>query len=267
MSDSRIESQGFMVRLDDLRRREHPHLHRRLLGCLYKGLLQGYRNFSGRHDSPRAPQSCYAFLLGRKNEMKSSSIPFIEQAAWKDAFRLTVRFDNGVTKTINLRSDAAERNIQSLLDPEYFKRFTIASSRDSLLWPNGESYSAEMLYDLGIRCRMEMEEPAVEWYLSYFDEHLEGVEILFAKSCTLKSSVYQIPLFILFSQHGRLYRVDDEIIDWCDPTCGAGWERIRRETTGEELLDAIEHGGLGIVEEQDVFRSELRAFLEKIREP
>ncbi len=187
---------------------------------------------------------------------------FIEQATWKDGYRLIVRFDNGVTKTVNLEPDEAYLNFKSLLDPEYLKQFAIDPHKGALIWPNGERYTADKLYETGIRCRIDFDEPTVEWYLSRFDDHLDGVEVLFGKSCELKSDAYTVPLFILFSQNGRLYKIVDEIIDWCDPACGAGWEQIRRETSKEELLHAIDHEGLGVIEGEDCFGTELRSFLE-----
>ncbi|HIJ95963.1 MAG TPA: DUF2442 domain-containing protein [Desulfuromonadales bacterium] len=180
---------------------------------------------------------------------------FIEQATWKDGYRLLVRFDNGVTKTINLESEIG------FFDLEYFNTFVIDQQKGSLIWAGGERYTADKLYESGIRCRMDFDEPTIEWYLSCFDDHLDGAEVLFASCCVRESDHHLEPIFILMSQHGRLYKVDDEIIDGCDPACGAGWEQIRRETSKEELLQAIEHEGLGIIEGKDQFAERLHQFL------
>lgn len=186
---------------------------------------------------------------------------FIIKAIWKEKFRLVVHFDNGITKTVNLDSDAAYPVFKGKLELEYLKQFSIAPLNGSLTWPNGERYTAQQLYEIGLRCRMDFDEPAVEWYLSCFDEHLGGAEIIFAKSCQLKKDYYRIPLFILFSQNSSLYKVEDEIIDWCDPTCGAGWENIRKNINRKELLYDVEHNGLGMIEGVDSFAEELRQFL------
>ena len=186
---------------------------------------------------------------------------FKKKAEWKDTFRLVIHFDNGINKTVNLGSLGDYSVFKGVPDLEYFKQFSIAPLNGSLIWPNGERYTAQRLYEIGIRCQMDFDDHSVEWYLSCFDEYLGGAEILFAKSCQLKSDGYRIPLFILFSQNGSLYKVEDEIIDGCDPTCCLGWEDIRKKTSKKELLQAIENGGLGIIEGDDHFAEELRQFL------
>lgn len=179
---------------------------------------------------------------------------FIEQAVWKESYRLSVRFDNGITKTVNLES-AIE-----FFDQEYFRTCTIDPYKGSMIWPGGERYTADKLYEAGIRCRMDFDEPTIEWYLSCFDEHLDGAEVLFAASCVRESDHHWEPVFILISQHGRLYKVEDEIVDGCDPSYIC-WDTLCQKTCKESLLYAIEHEGLGIIEGKDQFAESLRQFL------
>ena len=191
------------------------------------------------------------------------TLRFIEEAHWKKDYRLTIRFDDGVTKTVNLCDDIVCHDRRNLSDLDYFKSFSIDPHKGSLFWPNGERYVAQQLYELGIRCKMDFDEPAAEWYLSCFDDHLDGAEVLYATSFVPENCIYREPLFILFSKDDRLYYVLDEIIDGCDPACGAGWEEIRQETSTEKLFQALDHDGLGMSDGKDIFSSELRTFLEQ----
>jgi len=184
---------------------------------------------------------------------------FIKRAVWKEQFRIVIHFDSGVSKTVNLDHDIRIRDYRTLQEPEYFRQFSIAPLNGSLIWPNGERYTGQRLYEIGIRCQMDFYNHPVEWYLSCFDEYLDKATILFARN--IDNDYYIIPLFILFSQNGCLYKVEDEIIDWCDPTCCMGWEDIRKKTSKKELLYDIEHNGLGIIDGVDYFAEELQQFL------
>lgn len=180
----------------------------------------------------------------------------IIQAAGKDRSRLAVSFDNGVTKIVNL---AASSTNAKRPDDSTIQSFKISERAASLLWPDDTQYGAQELYNMGIRCRMDFEEPVVEWYLSRFDLYLEGATVLFANSH--ETDAYHIRLFILFEQNGKWFRVDDVIIDWCDPTSCARWANLIRETNRQKLLDDIKTNGLGCPVGQDIFASDLKAFL------
>lgn len=180
----------------------------------------------------------------------------IIQAAGKDRSRLAVSFDNGVTKIVNLATSSTHAQRP---DGSTIQSFKISERAASLLLPDGTQYGAQELYNMGIRCRMDFEEPVVEWYLSCFDIHLEGATILFAKS--YEEDGYQVPLFILLEQNGKWFCVDDVIIDGCDPASCARWANLIRETNRQKLLDDIKTNGLGCPVGQDIFTSDLKAFL------
>lgn len=182
----------------------------------------------------------------------------ITHAAWKDNLRLIVTFDNGVTKIVNLATNSSHAKMP---DDDSVQSFKISERAASLVWQCGAQFGAQELYNMGIRCRMDFADPVVEWYLSCFDAHLDGATILFANSHTDESDPHQVPLFILYEQHGKWFRVDDIIIDSCDPACGAGWKSFVRETSREKLLREIDQFGLGNYDGQNVFANRLRTFL------
>lgn len=98
-----------------------------------------------------------------------------------------------------------------------------------------------------------------EWYLGYFNEHLVGANVLYEREDDY--DVYFANLFILLEQNGTWYRVDDVVIDACDPRVDTSWHRVCQKTSQEELLYAIDYEGLGIVNGKPCFGAELRSFL------
>lgn len=75
----------------------------------------------------------------------------VTQAHLSGPYSLSLTFDNGVSKRINLRSELYGRVFEPLSDPEYFAQFHIENG--TVVWPNGSDFAPDFLYNL---------EPAVE---------------------------------------------------------------------------------------------------------
>ena len=73
-----------------------------------------------------------------------SSIPFVTDALYRGDFRIYLRFDDGLAKTIDFRPMLRGPIFEPLLDPRVFQIFTIDGG--TVAWPNGADIAPETLH-------------------------------------------------------------------------------------------------------------------------
>jgi hypothetical protein len=59
---------------------------------------------------------------------------------------LELRFDDGLTKRINLRRELYGPIFEPLRDPAYFARVAVDPSLGTVVWPNGADFAPDFLY-------------------------------------------------------------------------------------------------------------------------
>jgi hypothetical protein len=73
-----------------------------------------------------------------------SSIPFVTDALYRGDFRIHLRFDDGLAKTVDFRPMLRGPIFEPLLDPRVFRDFTIEGG--TVAWPNGADIAPETLH-------------------------------------------------------------------------------------------------------------------------
>lgn len=63
-------------------------------------------------------------------------------------YRLNVRFNDGMQKSVDLTPLLTGPVFQPLKDPEYFARVVVDAEAGTVVWPNGADLAPEALYDL-----------------------------------------------------------------------------------------------------------------------
>ncbi len=63
--------------------------------------------------------------------------------------KIKVRFEYGQTKLVDLGSHLDGPIFDPLRDPAYFRRFTVNSEIDTVVWPNNADFSPDFLYEIG----------------------------------------------------------------------------------------------------------------------
>lgn len=61
-----------------------------------------------------------------------------------DAYRVRLRFSDGVEKVVDLEPKLRGEIFQPLRDPEYFRRVRVENG--TIRWPNGADFDPEVLY-------------------------------------------------------------------------------------------------------------------------
>jgi Protein of unknown function (DUF2442) len=61
-------------------------------------------------------------------------------------FFLTVRFDDGTEKTLDLGPLLSGEVFEPLRDPAYFALVTVDEELGTVVWPNGADFAPEFLY-------------------------------------------------------------------------------------------------------------------------
>lgn len=80
---------------------------------------------------------------------------FIKEIINKEPYKLTLRFNTGEIKTINLeekiisRSKTENSKYKALLDPEYFNNVKLQPEWETIYWDNGLDFCPDVLYDMG----------------------------------------------------------------------------------------------------------------------
>lgn len=72
----------------------------------------------------------------------------IKKAEYMDGYRLRLFFDNGEVRIVDLESSLSGSVFQPLIDPDYFRRFTIPFN--TVQWENGADFAPEYLYEISV---------------------------------------------------------------------------------------------------------------------
>ncbi len=73
----------------------------------------------------------------------------VVDATYLDGYRLSVRFDDGSAKIVDLSPHLDGPNCEPLRDLTYFKSFKVDHDVDTIVWENGADFAPEFLYEIG----------------------------------------------------------------------------------------------------------------------
>jgi hypothetical protein len=68
-------------------------------------------------------------------------------ATYLEDYRIRLEFNNGTTKTIDLKNELNGSVYEPLRQVDYFRKFQI--KYNTIEWPNGADYAPEYLYNIG----------------------------------------------------------------------------------------------------------------------
>lgn len=71
----------------------------------------------------------------------------ITNAKYLNGFRISLEFNNGESKTVDLMDELDGEVFQPLKDIEYFKDFSV--KYNTIEWKNGADFAPEYLYAIG----------------------------------------------------------------------------------------------------------------------
>jgi hypothetical protein len=71
----------------------------------------------------------------------------VSKALYLDGYRISLTFNNGKTKTVDLRSELNGTVYEPLRQLDYFKNFQV--KYNTIEWANGADYAPEYLYEIG----------------------------------------------------------------------------------------------------------------------
>jgi hypothetical protein len=72
----------------------------------------------------------------------------VSKAVYLDNYRISLTFNNGVTKTVDLQSELNGTVYEPLRQLENFKKFQV--KYNTVEWANGADYAPEYLYEIGM---------------------------------------------------------------------------------------------------------------------
>ncbi len=70
-----------------------------------------------------------------------------------EAYKLSVAFNDGVVKEVDLQNELYGEVFEPLKDPAYFRQVAVNPETNTIEWPNGADYAPEYLYRLGAAMR------------------------------------------------------------------------------------------------------------------
>ncbi len=73
----------------------------------------------------------------------------VDQAEYLSEYKLRLRFNNGVTKEVDLKKELTGPIFQPLQDPAFFRQVYVNEETNTIEWPNGADFAPEFLYKLG----------------------------------------------------------------------------------------------------------------------
>ena len=73
---------------------------------------------------------------------------YVTEARHVAGHKIKVRFEDGQTKLVDLGSHLDGPIFEPLRDPAYFRRFTVNSEIDTIVWPNNAGFSPDILYEI-----------------------------------------------------------------------------------------------------------------------
>ena len=71
----------------------------------------------------------------------------VTEAKYLRDYKLLLLFNNGISKTVDLKNELQGEIFQPLLNQEYFKNFKIKFN--TVEWENGADFAPEYLFDIG----------------------------------------------------------------------------------------------------------------------
>ncbi|MDR0843916.1 MAG: DUF2442 domain-containing protein [Tannerella sp.] len=72
----------------------------------------------------------------------------VVNAVYLDSYRVSLSFNNGITKVVDLANELNGSVYEPLRQLNYFRNFRI--KYNTLEWPNGADYAPEYLYEIGV---------------------------------------------------------------------------------------------------------------------
>lgn len=70
------------------------------------------------------------------------------EARYVDGFKVNLKFDDGVEKTVDLKAKLEGEIFEPLKDPVYFADLKYNSELGTIVWENGADLAPEFLYGL-----------------------------------------------------------------------------------------------------------------------
>lgn len=71
----------------------------------------------------------------------------VVRAEYINDFKVLLEFNDGITKTVDLRNELNGKIFDPLKDQSYFKTFTV--KYNTIEWDNGADFAPEYLYQIG----------------------------------------------------------------------------------------------------------------------
>ena len=71
----------------------------------------------------------------------------VKRAQYLDDYKISLEFNDGVLKIVDLQNELDGRVFEPLRDKNYFKTFTIKFN--TIEWDNGADFAPEYLYQIG----------------------------------------------------------------------------------------------------------------------
>ncbi|MCL2073735.1 MAG: DUF2442 domain-containing protein [Marinilabiliaceae bacterium] len=71
----------------------------------------------------------------------------VAKAEYLDNYRISLTFNNGETKTVDLQNELNGIVYEPLHEIDYFKNFQV--KYNTIEWSNGADYAPEYLYEIG----------------------------------------------------------------------------------------------------------------------
>ena len=73
----------------------------------------------------------------------------VSEVEYAGEYRLSVTFNNGVVKRVDLAHELSGRVFEPLLNREFFSRVVVNRDTGTIEWPNGADFAPEFLHDFG----------------------------------------------------------------------------------------------------------------------
>jgi len=74
---------------------------------------------------------------------------YVTDATYLSGHKITVRFEDGSCRLVDLASHLDGPVSEPLKDVAYFQRFTVNHDIDTIEWPNNADFSPDFLYEIG----------------------------------------------------------------------------------------------------------------------
>ena len=75
---------------------------------------------------------------------------FIKEVAYLVEYKLSLTFENGVSKVVDLEPYLDGEVFEPLRDIGYFKKARVNPDIDTIVWDNGADFAPEFLWDIGV---------------------------------------------------------------------------------------------------------------------